>query len=73
MRTAITRQLVPENSAASIPARIEAEPSGSQPAATRGAALLHGHSFGNVAVYAPAAAPAMVEVSESGDAAEQEA
>src|SRR6267143_1211979 len=88
MGTAMNRQLAPAKSAASIPACLpgealrldrkgeraqEDERSESQRAAALGAAPPHGHSFGDVAVLAPAAAPAMVEVSEPDDAAEQEA
>lgn len=73
MRTATTRPLGPKNSAASLPVRIPAEELHLDRKAERGASPLYRHSFRDVAVHAPAAAPAMVEVREPGDAAEQEA
>src|SRR4051812_27303644 len=88
MGTAMNRQLAPAKSAAATPARVpgealgldrnsepaqEHEHSESRRAVALGAAAPHGHSFGGVAVLAPTAAPARIEVSEPGDADEQEA
>lgn len=87
MGTAMNRLLAPAKSA-SIPARLpgkalrldrkgeraqEDESSESQRAAAPGAKSPRRHSFGDMAVLAPAAASTMVEVSEPGDAAEQAA
>jgi len=68
----MNRQLEPAKLAASIPTRVPGEARRLNRQGERAVAP-HGHTFGNIAVLAPAEAPSTLEVSEPGDAAEQAA